>query len=55
MKENINMATPSYSVAESALRSPVEEWQPHGKQSESTSEMRPILGIPTTNALRFVA
>ena len=28
----------SYSVTEPALRSPVEEWQPHGKQSESTTE-----------------
>src|SRR5258705_13230198 len=37
-KENINMTTLSYSVAEPALRSPVEEWPPHGKQSESTSE-----------------
>src|SRR5258707_6552033 len=37
-KENINMATLSYSVAEPALRSPFEEWQPHGKQSESTTE-----------------
>ena len=32
------MTTLSYSVAEPALRSPVEEWQPHGKQSESTTE-----------------
>jgi predicted secreted hydrolase len=37
-KENINMATLSYSVTEPAFRSPVEEWQPHGKQSESTTE-----------------
>jgi hypothetical protein len=38
-KENINMATLSYSsVTEPALRSPVEEWQPHAKQSESTHE-----------------
>src|SRR5713101_6610878 len=37
-KENINMATLNYSVTEPALRSPVEEWQPHGKQSESTKE-----------------
>jgi hypothetical protein len=37
-KENINMTTLSYSVTEPALRSPVEEWQPHGKQSESTTE-----------------
>jgi hypothetical protein len=36
-KENINMATLSYSVTEPALRSPVEEWQPHAKQSESVS------------------
>ena len=32
------MATLSYSVTEPALRSPVEEWQPHAKQSESTTE-----------------
>jgi predicted secreted hydrolase len=32
------MATLSYSVTEPALRSPVEEWQPHAKQSESTHE-----------------
>jgi hypothetical protein len=31
------MATLSYSVTEPALRSPVEEWQPHAKQSESVS------------------
>src|SRR5216684_2802492 len=37
-KENMNMATLSYSVTEPALRSPVEEWQPHSKQSESTTE-----------------
>src|SRR5258708_19929571 len=36
--ENINMATLSYSVTEPALRSPLEEWQPHGKQSDSTTE-----------------
>jgi hypothetical protein len=29
------MTTLSYSVTEPALRSPVEEWQAHGKQSES--------------------
>ena len=32
------MTTLSYSVTEPALRSPVEEWQPHGKQRESTKE-----------------
>ena len=32
------MATLSYSITEPALRSPVEEWQPHGEQSESTTE-----------------
>src|SRR5258708_17090396 len=37
-KENMNMATLSYSVTEPALRSPVEEWQPHSKQSETTIE-----------------
>jgi hypothetical protein len=29
------MTTLNYSVTEPALRSPVAEWQPHGKQSES--------------------
>jgi hypothetical protein len=32
------MGTLTYSVTEPALRSPVEEWQPHRKQSESTTE-----------------
>ena len=32
------MTTLSYSVTEPALRLPVAEWQPHGKQSESTTE-----------------
>ena len=32
------MATLSYSITEPALRSPVAEWQPHRKQSESTTE-----------------
>ncbi len=32
------MSTLSYSVTEPALRSPVEEWQPHGKQSECSHE-----------------
>jgi hypothetical protein len=32
------MTTLSYSITKPALRSPVEEWQPHGKQSESTME-----------------
>ena len=32
------MATLTYSVTEPALRSPVEEWQPHSKQSEPTTE-----------------
>jgi predicted secreted hydrolase len=32
------MTTLSYSFTEPALRSTVEEWQPHGKQSESTTE-----------------
>jgi predicted secreted hydrolase len=32
------MTTLSYSVTQPALRSPVEEWQPHGKQSDSTTE-----------------
>jgi predicted secreted hydrolase len=32
------MTTLSYGITEPALRSPVEEWQPHGKQSESTTE-----------------
>jgi predicted secreted hydrolase len=37
-KENFNMSTLSYSITQPTLRSPVEEWQPHGKQSESTTE-----------------
>jgi hypothetical protein len=36
-KEIITMTSLNYSVTEPALRSPVEEWQPHGKQSESTT------------------
>jgi predicted secreted hydrolase len=32
------MSTLSYSVTEPALRSPVEEWQPHDKQSTTTTE-----------------
>jgi hypothetical protein len=32
------MTTLSYSVTEPALRSPIEEWQPHGKQSQSIHE-----------------
>ena len=32
------MMTLSYNIAEPALRSPVEEWQPHGKQSDSATE-----------------
>src|SRR4029077_9563587 len=65
-KENINMTTLSYSVTEPALRSPVEEWQPHGKQSESTTEWwyltavvhdtagNPIswFGVPSTSLAR---
>jgi hypothetical protein len=31
-------ATIGYSITKPVLRSPVEEWQPHGKQSESTTE-----------------
>ncbi len=34
----MNTTTLSYSITEPALRSPVKEWQPHGKQSESTTE-----------------
>src|SRR5258708_23513982 len=44
-KENMNMATLSYSVTEPALRSPVEEWQPHAKQSESTTEWWYVTGL----------
>src|SRR6266436_6204121 len=44
-KENINMTTLSYSVIEPALRSPVEEWQPHAKQSESTTEWWYVTGL----------
>jgi transcriptional regulator with GAF, ATPase, and Fis domain len=36
-KENIGMTSFNCSVTEPALRSTVEEWQPHGKQSESTT------------------
>jgi CrtC N-terminal lipocalin domain/Lipocalin-like domain len=32
------MNTLSYSITKPALRSPVEEWQPHSKESESTTE-----------------
>jgi predicted secreted hydrolase len=32
------MTTLTHSVTESILRSTVEDWQPHGKQSESTTE-----------------
>jgi hypothetical protein len=32
------MTTLNYSVTEPALRLPVEEWQPHGKRSDSTTE-----------------
>ncbi len=38
VEENMNTTTLSYSITEPALRSPVKEWQPHGKQSESTTE-----------------
>src|SRR5258708_19829931 len=41
----MNMATLSYSVTEPALRSPVEEWQPHAKQSESTTEWWYVTGL----------
>src|SRR6266849_194961 len=44
-KENINMTTLSYSVTEPALRSPVDEWQPHAKQSESTTEWWYVTGL----------
>src|SRR5260370_25863105 len=44
-KENMNMATLSYSVTEPVLRSPVEEWQPHAKQSESTTEWWYVTGL----------
>ena len=39
------MTTLSYSVTEPALRSPVEEWQPHAKQSESTTEWWYVTGL----------
>src|SRR6266852_2350897 len=32
------MTTLSYSITKPTLRSPVAEWQPHGKQSESATE-----------------
>ena len=34
----LSMTTLDYSITEPVLRSPVEEWQPHAKQSESTTE-----------------
>ena len=34
----LSMTTLNYSITEPVLRSPVEEWQPHAKQSESTTE-----------------
>jgi hypothetical protein len=37
-KETINVTTLAYSITRPVLRSPVEEWQPHPKQSESTTE-----------------
>jgi hypothetical protein len=42
------MATLSYSVTEPALRSPVEEWQPHAKQSESTHEWWYLTAVAQT-------
>jgi transcriptional regulator with GAF, ATPase, and Fis domain len=36
-KGNISMTSLNYSVTETALRSPSEKWEPHGKQSESTT------------------
>jgi len=33
-----SMTTLNYTITEPVLRSPVEEWQPHAKQSESTTE-----------------
>src|SRR5260370_41320189 len=32
------VTTLSYSITEPTLRSPVQEWQPHGKQSKTTTE-----------------
>ena len=32
------MTTLSYSITKPTLRSPVAEWQPHGKQSETATE-----------------
>jgi predicted secreted hydrolase len=34
----LSMTALNYSITEPVLRSPVEEWQPHAKQSESTTE-----------------
>src|SRR6202048_1453428 len=44
-QENINMTTLSYSVTETALRSPVEECQPHAKKSDSTTEWWYVTGL----------
>jgi len=34
----LSMTTLNYSITEPVLRSPVEEWQPHAKQTKSTTE-----------------
>jgi len=51
-KENIiittlSLTTLSYSFTEPALRSPVEEWQPYAKQSESTTEWWYLTALST--------
>jgi len=48
-KETINMTTLSYIFAEPALRSPVDEWQPHGKRDRS----RPPRGGSLTALLQI--
>jgi hypothetical protein len=42
------MSTLSFSVTEPALRSPVEEWQPHRKESESTWSVNEGADFSTT-------
>src|SRR6266478_3294969 len=45
-KGNINMTTLTYSITDPALRSPVDEWQPHGKQSKSSHEWWYVTAVP---------
>src|SRR5258708_11918158 len=47
------MTTLSYSLTEPNLRSPVEEWQPHGKQSESSHEWWYVTAVVHDTAGNF--